>query len=299
MLALPRARRASSSVNTAAAWVAWLGGRPTTTVRARVGDLASLGRFLRAQGWPELEPRELAARLAEISPSDARALIAAWHTWMVVQENTGTTIARRISTLASWFRELAEHGLEWTVRLPRPRVEPYQRGECPRWSDVEELIDELEREKRWRELVAVLLVTHVGLRRAESCSLDLRDVLEGPPPGVRVVRKGGARIVRTISLRCYKAIRELANGRTRGPVLVSHVGRALTPEGLREITRRFHLGSPHTSRHSGAVELARRSNGNAKLVQDWLGHRHLSTTQRYLVTMEDHAGEATRVLAGE
>lgn len=292
----PRAHR--SDVDVGAAWAAWMGGCSSDTVRGRTGDLVALGRFLELQGWPAVRPRDLAGLLAEITPGQARGLIAAWRTWMVVQGLAGTSIARRISTVSSWLRELGEHGLGWSVRLPRPRIEAYQRQQCPPWADVCAVIDELEASGRVRELVPVLLLAHVGLRRAEACSLELPDVLPPPAPAVRVVRKGGAAVTRTISLRCARAIEASAEGRTRGPLLVSAVGGRLTPDGLAEITTRLGLGAPHGLRHAGATELYRRTH-DAELVRDWLGHANLATTQRYVQMLEDSAGAATRLLAGE
>jgi site-specific recombinase XerD len=291
----------SSTVDVAAAWVAWLGGRPQTTVRARLADLSALGRFVAEQTPDRVsmpDARAVAAQLAEISPGRCRALIAAWHTSQVRSGLTGTTIARRVSTVASWLAELGEHGLPWSVRLPRPSVASYQQRSCPSWPKVDALVSELTAAARWRELAALLLLSDVGLRRAEACSLVAGDVDAGPPPSVRVLRKGGRVVSRTLSARAAAAIERALEGRTRGPLLVSARGRGMSESGLAAWLGRVLGSTPHRMRNAGASKLYRDTH-DSELVRGWLDHRNLSTTQRYVELLEDSAGDATRLLAGE
>lgn len=295
------ARRSSEQlVDVDAAWSAWLGGVSQHTSRARLGDLASLGRFL-AEQTPGTssspDPRALAAWLAGISSGEIRGLVGAWHTAQVASGLAGTTIARRISTVASWFAELAHHGLPWTVRLQRPSVAAYQQRECPAWSRIESVIAELQSSERWRELVPLLLLSDVGLRRGEVCSRDASDVCVSPP-SVRVRRKGGHVVSRTLSARAAAAIERALEGRTRGPLVLSARGRRLSESGLAKLLEQLLGSTPHRMRNAGATELYRRTH-DAELVRGWLGHANLSTTQRYVELLADSAGDATRMLAGE
>lgn len=290
----------SSGVDVAAAWVAWLGGRPATTVRARRADLEALARFVaeRPNGGDLLAADELAAQLVEIGPSKCRALIAAWHTYMDVQGLIGTTIARRISTVSSWFRELGEHGLGWSPRLPRPHVASYQQRQCPAHARVMRVAAELEQQGRDRELVALLLVADVGLRRAEACSLWAPQ-LSREPPGYNVRRKGGRMEFRPFSSRLAAAIDRLLDGRTSGPVLTSAIGRPLSATGLRHMIVELLGHSPHRLRNTGGGEIYRRTR-DVEQLRRWLGHKNLATSQRYVAELlEDYAGDATRLLAGE
>lgn len=278
-----------------AAWIAWLGGRPSTTVRARLADLRALGAFV---GRSDATPEQIARALAGEIPARVRTLVAAWTTAQQSSGLEGTTIRRRIATVSSWFRELAIHCGSSAPILPRPTVEAYQRGECPSHASVQLVIAELDRAGRVDELAALLVLADVGLRCAELCSLDVPALLHGPPPGVDVVRKGNRRVTRTISARCYRAIVASLRGRDRGPLLASPRGRRWSASSLALLVDELRLGTPHALRRSGATELYARTS-DAELVRQWLGHANLSTTQVYVRGLSDAAGAAVRVLAGE
>ena len=285
------ARRAALRV----AWIAWMGGRPTTTERARCADLRALGAFLGAADWPA---EEIAAQLAEEIPARVRALVAAWTTAQAARGIVGTTIRRRIATVSSWFRELVIHELAAAPLLSRPEVEPYQVGECPAHARVQLVIAELDRAERVHELATLLVVADVGLRNEELCALDVAALMHGPPPRISVLRKRGVRVTRTLSERAYRALLRSLDGRATGPLLSSPRGRRWSADSLRTMVRALTGHPPHRLRNTGASELYR-TTGNAKLVQEWLGHKNLSSTQHYVRGLSDDAGEATRVLAGE
>lgn len=285
------------AVDVRAAWIAWLAAAPSTTARARVGDLQCLGRWLQqTTGERERTAQEIAAWLVTISRGELLALVAAWRGWAVVQEHAGATIARRISTIASWLRTCNQHGLEWQIRLPRPRVMAYQIRGCEAWGPLMERVAALREAERWRELVAVELLLFVGLRRAEACALQATDLERGDPPQLRLQRKGGTIEWRTITPQLVATIDRVLDGRTRGPLLVSHCGRRLTPDGLRAMVRRLGLPNPHRSRHAAASELWARTR-DAALVQGFLGHATLAATSIYVHALDDHAGRATRLLS--
>lgn len=277
------------------AWVAWMGGRPAETTRARAADLRSLGAFA---GRSDATAEEIAAALAGRDSRSVRALVAAWTTEQTARGIAGTTIRRRIATVSSWFRELELHDLAAAPVLQRPDVAAYQRGECPAHARVQLVIAELDRAGRVAELAALLVLADVGLRNAELCGAQADALVHGPPPGISVVRKRGVRVTRTLSQRAYRAIVAALDGRTRGPLLATPRGRPWSSSSLATLIRELELGTPHALRRSGATELYARTS-DAELVRQWLGHRNLSTTQLYVRGLSDDAGAATRVLAGE
>lgn len=278
-----------------AAWIAWLGGRPSTTVRARLADLRSLGAFA---GHADASPEQIARALAGEIPARVRTLVAAWTTAQQSRGIEGTTIRRRIATVSSWFRELAIHVGTAAPILQRPTVEAYQRGECPSFASVQLVIAELDRAGRVDELAALLMLADVGLRAAELCSLDVPALVHVPSVAVDVVRKGGRRVTRTISMRCERAIVAGLRGRDRGPLLASPRGRRWSESSLELLIAELGLGTPHALRRTGATELYARTR-DAELVRQWLDHKNLSTTQIYVRGLSDDAGDAVRVLAGE
>jgi integrase len=279
------------SIDWPAAWAAWLGGRPATTIRARLQDLRALASYLGA-----VDERAAAAAIISAGPGQARAIV---HAWTTVQKSSGVadaTVARRLATLGSLCRELAMHGLPWTLVIRRPRVPRYQARACPPWADVLRVGADLERAGEDEQLAALWLLADVGLRRSEVVSLRVTDVIDGPPPAVRVRRKGGELVTRTISRRCWAALRSAANAidLLEGPIFVGQRG-PLTDSGIAAWVAAWGLGSPHALRRAGATELRRRG-ADANLIRAWLGHASLATTQVYVVALDDDPGRATAYL---
>lgn len=291
--------RRTNAVDLEAAWVSWLAGRPSTTTRARLGDLRELGRWMAERTGRQAlhDPRIAVEAVIALGPGRSRALISAWRAEQTDRGLRDSSIARRISTICSFVAECRHHGLAWALVIDRPRVAPYQARPCPDWQRVEDVIAELERRCRWRELAAVLLLCDVGLRRAEACSLRVED-FDGAAPSVSVRRKGGVRVTRTISQRAAAAIAASLGDRTTGALLLSSTGEPLSPTTLADWTVRFDLGRPHALRRAGATELRRRG-VDVTLIRSFLGHANLSTTHVYVRELDDEPGRATRLLAGE
>lgn len=291
--------RRSNAVDLEAAWISWLAGRPPTTTRARMGDLRELGRWMAERtGRAALhDPRIAVEAVIALGPGRSRALISAWRAEQADRGLRDSSIARRISTICSFVAECRHHGLAWALVIERPRVAPYQARECPDWQRVEDVVAELERCCRWRELAAILLLCDVGLRRAEVCSLRVEDY-DAAAPSVSVRRKGGVRVTRTISKRAAEAITASLGERETGPLLVSSTSAPLSPTTLADWTVRFDLGRPHALRRAGATELHRRG-ADVSTIRAHLGHASLQTTQVYVRELDDEPGRATRLLAGE
>lgn len=273
-----------------AAWAAWLGGRPRTTIAARLQDLQRLATYLRAA-----DDREAARALYAAGPGRARALCHAWSDEMQRDGVHPSTAARRLATISSLFRELAHHGCDWSLQIKRPKVPRYQARACPPWSAVQRVAAELERTKRWHELVALRLLSDVGLRRAEISQLRRCSVLAlGPDHDVvETVRKGGQLRRVTISRRARWAIDRLEL-EPHESLLAGQRG-TLTDSGLCRWVHRWGLGSPHALRRAGASELKRRG-ADVFSIRAWLDHANLATTQVYVLELDDVAGQATAEL---
>jgi integrase len=275
-----------------AAFAAWLGGRPSTTVQARAQDLRALADYLEVA-----DGQAAALALVLAGEGTARALLHAWTAKMRdVDELAASTIARRLATVASLFRELRFHGLDWKLEVRRPKVPRYSSARrCPAWTEVLDVGRRLEQDGDPQKRAALWLLADVGLRRAElvflRCSSWLADV-----HAVRVHRKGGYVEDRTVSKRCERALVELVAMRDDddAPLFVGQRG-PLTVDGLAEWTHAWGFGGPHSLRAAGATELHRRG-ASATMIQAWLGHASLSTTQIYVRRLDDDAGKATAYL---
>lgn len=214
------------------------------------------------------------------------------------EENSAATIARKISTLRSF----------WTYLVKEERVDdnPASLLSSPKVSrplrnymNVDEIFHLLESHAPTDVLgVRDMAIWEVGygcgLRASEIVGLDLPDV-DLDESRVRVLGKGDKERQVPLGRKARGAVEtylarrsELVSGQTPdGALFLNHRGGRLTTRSLR---RRFkeHLLragldtsiTPHGLRHSYATHLLD-SGGDLRGIQELLGHANLSTTQRY------------------
>lgn len=268
-------------------------GRRPRTVDAYRRDALHVARALSTAGFDD--PRaigrdELRGYLADLS--DAGAARA--------------TIARRTSTLRSWFALLVQRGLV-DVDPAALLGTPKQGRHLPRVLRVEQvaaLIDATESTTptglRDRALVELLYAS--GARVEEACTLTLERLdllqrqvrLEGKGGKDRIVPIGGAALralatylddARPVLLAAH-AGSAARTGPTDGVVLRGDRGGPLGTRDARTIVGRLGLAAgvghvtPHTLRHSFATHLLE-GGADLRVVQELLGHASLATTQRY------------------
>lgn len=146
-------------------------------------------------------------------------------------------------------------------------------------------------------LLEVLFAT--GMRVGEVSAIDLRDFIQAES-SFRVNGKGGrerlAYIVDKTTVRLveeYISIREQLHVDTQAFFLNFRADR-LSPQGIANVIRQIRLGcgierhiTPHMLRHTVATMLLR--NGvDVRVVQEFLGHASITTTQRYTYVSKGH-----------
>lgn len=266
-------------------------GRRPHTVDAYRRDATDVARSLGAVGV--IDPRavgrdELRGYLADLA--DAGAARA--------------TIARRTSTLRTWFALLARRGLI-DVDPAALLVSPKQGRHLPRVLRVDQVeamiaATDVTTPSGVRDRVLIELLYASGARVAEACTLTL-ERLDLPQSQVRLAGKGGKDRIVPIggaavrALEPYLAVARpalLAAARTTAPaptdaiVLRGDRGGPLGTRDARTIVGRLaevagvgHV-TPHTMRHSFATHLLE-GGADLRVVQELLGHASLATTQRY------------------
>ena len=266
-------------------------GRRPHTVDAYRRDATDVARALSAVGLDD--PRavgrdELRGYLADLA--DAGAARA--------------TIARRTSTLRTWFALLERRGHVATDPAAL-LVSPKQGRHLPRVlrvDQVEAMIDAADVStptgERDRALIELLYASGARVEEACTLTLDRLDLaqsqvrLEGKGGKDRIVPIGGAAVR---ELRSYLDVARptlLAGARARsvaptdGIVLRGDRGGPLGTRDARTIIGRLadtagvgHV-TPHTLRHSFATHLLE-GGADLRVVQELLGHASLATTQRY------------------
>lgn len=148
-----------------------------------------------------------------------------------------------------------------------------------------------------RDRTLLLLAVQTGLRNSEITALRRTDVALGTGPHVRCRGKG--RKMRCTPLRpdvvaVLSAWLAELKGEASDPLFPSIRGRSLSADGLQRLVAkhaaaaRRHCPSligktvtPHTLRHSAAMELLRRGVDHT-VIALWLGHESTETTEIYL-----------------
>lgn len=261
-------------------------GYSLATVRAYASDLEQFEAFLGRR------QRSLSA-FESIAREDATGFLAELHR----QRQKKSSMARKLSTLRSFFRYLLHHRMLTQNPLTGLR-NPKQERRHPRALNVDQACALMEAPARpgaegIRDLALVELLYGSGLRVSEALSLTVDDI-RADRGFVRVCGKGGKdrlaplseaarhRLTEYLDERAQlvrdEALQTLFLGARGGPLsrreALRIVSRLATEAG---VTQSVH---PHTLRHSFASHLLQ-AGADLRSVQEMLGHARLSTTERY------------------
>lgn len=148
---------------------------------------------------------------------------------------------------------------------------------------------------RDRALLEVLYAS--GLRVSELCALNIQDVGEEM---LRVTGKGGKERVVPIAkaslafVDAYLALFRDGRGVVSPAMFVSNSGKRLDRTAVWQRVKYYALQvgickniSPHTLRHSFATHLLE-NGADLRVIQEMLGHSHISTTDRYTQISQKH-----------
>jgi integrase/recombinase XerC len=248
--------------------------------------LKNSGMFLSGTGEVEIEKAD---RLA------IRRYLSFLH-----RKNKKSSIARKISTLRSFYRYLVRE--EIVSANPAKSVSaPKLERPLPRALSVDETFRLVEspdaslpkredRDSRARDRAILELLYSSGLRVSELVGLDL-DQIDLELGITRVMGKGRKERIVPVGSKAIEALRAYLEERQAGPgekaLFVNWQGGRLTARSVGRLIKRytrssgiFQKVSPHSLRHTFATHLL---DGGADIreIQEMLGHASLSTTQRY------------------
>jgi site-specific recombinase XerD len=171
-----------------------------------------------------------------------------------------STVARRLSTLASFYRYCHVEGLlrrnpAANVRRPRVDHESHTLG-----LDRNELGAVLVQAglSTPRDHALVVLLALNGLRISEALNADVEDLgVDRGHRTLRIVRKGGKRVTIPLAPRTATALDLYIGERADGPIFVGATGQRLTRHAadrtVKRLARRAGIAkriSPHGLRHS-------------------------------------------------
>lgn len=277
-------------------WLETQRGLSAATVRAYLTDVRQFADFLaehggRPEGVHTADRRDVQGFLAELFR----------------RGEAKSSMSRKLAALRSFFHYALRSRLvrENPAKAVRnPRQESYQ----PRVLNVDEIFAVLDAEagadgeplRHSRDRALAELLYGSGLRISEALGLNVDDV-QLTAGIARVMGKGNRERMAPLSDSCVPALREwlddrpllAADGETALFVGMRGGRRMQRREAVRSMERLGGLAgvakhfSPHALRHSFATHLL---DGGADLrsVQELLGHRRLTTTQRYTQVSLEH-----------
>lgn len=270
-------------------------GYSAHTLRAYQHNLTELAAFAAGDPlWARSEPQ----RWAHIAVDQIDELAIRSYLGYLHGRNQKTTIARKMAAIRSFFRFLHKHRViaENPVELLRP---PKHGKSIPVYLPVDDmfrLLDAIKPEGvlgyRNRAILETLYST--GVRVSELAGLNMAD-LDARAGIIRVLGKGGKERQVPIGERAVGAIavyRDILSEQAGLPAddgaifLNKDLGRLTTRSIARvvdKMARACGLAvpvSPHAMRHSYATHMLD-AGADLRAVQELLGHRNLSTTQRY------------------
>ncbi len=261
-------------------------GASAHTVRAYVKDLKLFEEFVSKRLGRKAEVDDLRVELVRLFLAER------------VGERQRSTVARELTSIKSFWRFLAREGVsvgDGILHIPTPKVSQ----KLPQILSIEEVL-ELLRLPDTRNVLglrnkAILeLLYSSGLRVSELVGLNLTDI-RWDLSVVRVRGKGGKERIVPIggpalqALRAYVERRhEIAPCPTDPEALfLNHRGGRLTVRSVARMIDRYIVRqslrkgiSPHSLRHTFATHLLD-AGADLRAIQEMLGHKSLSTTQRY------------------
>lgn len=263
------------------------------TVRAYARDLADFVAFLEVEGLKEWQ-------------QVTTVLLRQYLNWLFVKGYERRSIARKLSSVRSFFRFLARMGyitVNPALDLKQPKL-PQKLPSVLEVSEIEQLFSSIKtstpRGLRDRAILELLYAT--GLRVSEVANLRISDI-DFAEKLVRVKGKGSKEriallhdealhwleryitVSRPILLKRSKQVTDIVFVSQKGtPLTVRQIHRIVDNYARKFLGRRI---SPHALRHSFATHLLE-GGADLRVIQELLGHSSLAATQIYTRLSRTH-----------
>jgi len=216
-----------------------------------------------------------------------------------------TTIARKLSAVRSFYRYLIKHG-HLQVNPSDSVQTPKQERPIPTYLPIDDMFRLLDSVKTdtwlgWRNRAMLETLYSCGIRVSELAGLDVNDI-DFTENLIRVTGKGGHERLAPIGERALDAITDYRKQLTREakylaagegqfssdePLFLNRFFKRLSVRSIARVVDKLtrECGilfpvSPHAFRHTFATHMLD-AGADLRVVQELLGHKSLSTTQKY------------------
>jgi integrase/recombinase XerC len=256
------------------------------TCRGYLTDLKEFLNFLKNS--ERIHPHRGKIGIEEADRLNIRRYLSFLH-----QKNKKSSIARKISSLRSFFKYLVKEELAASnpaKYVSTPKVEK----PLPTVLTVDEafrLMESPVKGKGLRDRAILELLYSSGMRVGELVGLNLNQ-LDLDLGVVKVMGKGRKERIVPIGSKAIKALKAYLETRRmmdgRDPLFVNPRGSRFTTRSVGRLMKKyteasgiFRKISPHSLRHTFATHLLD-AGADIREIQEMLGHSSLSTTQRYI-----------------
>lgn len=264
------------------------------TVSAYLNDLAQFEAFLRETGH--------ACSNSEVQVDQIdRLAIRSFMSRLYEKSHSGASMARKLSTLSSFFKFLCREGSIKT-NVAKTIPVPKKVNKLPSHLSVDEVFRLLDLPKPdsfagARDKAILEMFYGTGIRISELVGLSPDD-LKLEQRNVKVLGKGRKERILplgkkfTETLKSYLRFRaDLIKTKKRNPhptgLFLNQRGQSISVRGVRKIMNQYIRAnnfpgniSPHSLRHTFATHMLE-AGADLRAIQEMLGHASLSTTQKY------------------
>ena len=217
-----------------------------------------------------------------------------------------STVARRLSALASFYRYCEQEGhveRNPAIDVRRPKVDNESRTLGLDRTELSAFMVQAGIGTHREHALASLLALN-GLRVSEALNADIDDLgFERGHHILRIIRKGGKHATVPLAPRTARAVQLYIGERTTGPIFLGSYGQRMdrhaADRAVKRITRRAGINkriSPHSLRHS-FITAALDAGVSLRDVQDAASHADPRTTMRYDRARHSLDRRATYVVA--
>jgi integrase/recombinase XerC len=269
------------------------------TVAAYTRDVEQLAAFLERRfqihDWKEVGKVELRAWLAELS-----------------SDNGPSTIGRKLASLRAFFKFFGRGDRTFdnpaeqlaTPRVKRPMALVLNMEAAAELVESPDDAARVSVAQRARDRLLLELLYGSGLRLSELAGLDL-EAVDARAGMVRVLGKGKKERLVPMSGACRQAYAEYlaqrpalcqpkSGAQDARAVLLGRYGGRLGRRQIQKLVQKYGaLGAgradmhPHALRHMCATHMLE-GGADLRVIQEFLGHKSLSTTQRYTHLSVEH-----------
>ncbi|MDZ5762191.1 Tyrosine recombinase XerC [Candidatus Cyrtobacter comes] len=231
--------------------------------------------------------------LSEITIQDMRS----WLAYRRNENKKASSSARAIASVRSFFGYIKVHNGIDNANVFVIKIRNKEKN-LPKSLPLESVFEAIAKipsfsKREWvglRDKAILFLLYGCGLRISEALTIEQKDILTDDRQILIKGKGGNERLVPLLDIvqdAVFTYIQSCPYTTLVGPIFKGNNGKKLNPNVFRSNLRKlkYAIGlpeymSPHAFRHSFATHLLNQS-GQIKLIQEMLGHKNLSTTQKY------------------